>query len=312
MVGKAVQEVVDMDPIPGWDWVFLTSSDCDLRDRDATLECFLKHRPTHVLNLAAFVGGLFANMTKQAEFLRWNIQMSDNVFEACRAVGAHKLVSCLSTCIFPDKTTYPVDETMLHDGAPHPSNEGYAYAKRLMEVQSRIYSSQYGMMCTSVIPTNIYGKHDNFHLENSHVIPGLMHKCLLAKRRHDAGDMSNPLIVSGTGKPLRQFIFSLDLARLMIWVLREYNEVEPIILSVPEEDEVSIADVAHHVAMGLGYTGEVKFDTTKSDGQFKKTASNAKLKKYLPSFEYTPIEVGIKDTAEWFLANFDTPGAVRK
>merc|ERR1712137_379559 len=122
---------------------------------------------------------------------------------------------------------------MVHNGPPHTSNEGYSYAKRMIDVQNRIYHRQYGCKFTSVIPTNIYGPHDNFNLEDSHVIPGLIHKCYLAKKNN------TPLTVWGTGSPLRQFIYSEDLAKLFVWVLREYDSVDPIILSVDESAEVS-------------------------------------------------------------------------
>jgi GDP-L-fucose synthase len=232
--------------------------------------------------------------------------MNDNIFQECHKRNIKKLVSCLSTCIFPDKTTFPIDETMIHDGAPHFSNEGYAYAKRMVDVQNRMYRDQYGMKFTSVIPTNIFGKHDNFHLEDSHVIPGLIHRGYLCKQKGE------PFQIWGTGKPLRQFIFSKDLARLMVWTLRSYDEADPIILSVGEEDEVSIADVAHTVAKALGFEGEIQFDATKADGQHKKTANNAKLRRYLPDFKFTPFEDAMKETVEWFTENYATPGRVRK
>lgn len=128
-----------------------------------------------------------------------------------------KLVSCLSTCIFPDKTSYPIDETMVHAGPPHTSNEGYAYAKRMIDVMNRAYGEEYGCKFTSIIPTNVYGLHDNFSIEDGHVIPGLMHKCLKAKR---AG---TPFTIWGSGTPLRQFIWAGDLANLTIWTLRHYE-----------------------------------------------------------------------------------------
>ena len=197
--------------------------------------------------------------------------MNDNVFEACREFGVTKLVSCLSTCIFPDKTTYPIDETMIHNGAPHSSNEGYAYAKRMIDVLNRAYAAEFGLAATSIIPTNIYGPHDNFNVADGHVLPGLIHKCLVAQR--DGGDF----VVWGSGTPLRQFIHSSDLAALTVWVLRAYDAVEPIILSVGEEEEVSIRDAALMVAEAMGFEGRIVFDDSKADGQFKKTASNAKL-----------------------------------
>ncbi|XP_073650454.1 GDP-L-fucose synthase isoform X4 [Tursiops truncatus] len=148
------------------------------------------------------------------------------------------------------------------------------------------YFQQHGCTFTAVIPTNVFGPHDNFSIEDGHVLPGLIHKVHLAKSRGSA------LTVWGTGRPRRQFIYSLDLARLFIWVLREYDEVEPIILSVGEEDEVSIQEVAEAVVEAMDFHGEVTFDTTKSDGQFKKTASNGKLRAYLPDFRFTPFKQG--------------------
>merc|ERR1719210_1644228 len=154
---------------------------------------------------------------------------------------------------------------------------------------NRAYAEEYGCNFTSIIPTNIYGPHDNFSIQNGHVIPGLLHKCYLAKKNN------TPFTIWGTGAPLRQFIYSLDLARLFIWVVRSYEEVDPIILSVGEEDEVSIKDAAEAVISGMGFTGEVIYDTSKSDGQYKKTASNAKLRKYLPDFKFTPFKQAVQE-----------------
>merc|ERR1719291_1370912 len=206
----------------------------------------------------------------------------------------------LSTCIFPDKTTYPIDETMLHDGPPHPSNEGYAYAKRLIDTMNRAYAEEYGCNFTSIIPTNIYGPHDNFSIEDGHVIPGLIHKCYMAKR--DGTDF----VIWGSGSPLRQFIFSKDLAFLTLWTLRNYDSIEPIILSVDEEAEVSIKEVAEMIAEAMDFKGKVVCDTTKADGQHKKTASNKKLRSFLPDYKFTPFEEGIKKSVDWFVANYDT------
>merc|ERR1711881_265219 len=151
-----------------------------------------------------------------------------------------------------------------------------------------------GVCFTSVIPTNVYGPHDNYHLQDSHVIPGLIHKAYLAKQKGES------LTVAGTGTPLRQFIYSVDLGRLFVWVARSYDESDPIILSVDPADEISIKDVAQAVNDAVGVPGEMKFDTTKADGQFKKTADNAKLRKALPEFKFTPFSEGIKESVDWF------------
>jgi len=299
LVGKAVEAYVTANPVPGEKWVFLTSKDGDLRDLAATRAIFEAHRPTYVIHLAAFVGGLFRNLKYKVEFYRYNVLMNDNIMECSRIYGVKKLVSCLSTCIFPDRTTYPIDETMVHSGAPHVSNEGYAYAKRMIDVMNRCYADEYGCKFTSIIPTNVYGPHDNFNIQDGHVVPGLIHKCYLAKR--DGTDFT----IWGSGAPLRQFIYSEDLAALTVWVMRNYDSVEPIILSVDEAAEVSIRDVALMVAKSMGFTGPVVFDTTKSDGQFKKTASNAKLRSLYPEYRFKPIEEGIDEACKWFLEHYE-------
>ncbi|KAJ0065656.1 hypothetical protein NL108_015180, partial [Boleophthalmus pectinirostris] len=252
-------------------------------NKEETKAIFEKYKPTHVIHLAAMVGGLFKNMKFNLDFWRNNIHINDNVLQAAHEVGVVKVVSCLSTCIFPDKTTYPIDETMIHNGPPHDSNFGYAYAKRMIDVHNRAYFQQYRRCYTAVIPTNVFGPHDNFSIEDGHVLPGLIHKAYLAQKE------GKPLVVWGSGAPRRQFIYSLDLARLFLWVLRDYPEVDPIILSVGEEDEVSIKEAAEAVVQSLNFKGEVVYDTSKADGQFKKTASNAKLCSYLPNFKFTPF-----------------------
>uniref|UniRef100_A0A8C8S406 GDP-L-fucose synthase n=1 Tax=Pelusios castaneus TaxID=367368 RepID=A0A8C8S406_9SAUR len=263
-----------------------------------TRALYERYKPTHVIHLAALVGGLFKNIKYNLDFWRRNVHINDNVLHTAYEFGVQKVVSCLSTCIFPDKTTYPIDETMIHNGPPHSSNFGYSYAKRMIDVQNRGYFEQHGCRFTAVIPTNVFGPHDNYNIEDGHVLPGLIHKVYLAKKNGTA------LTVWGTGKPRRQFIYSLDLARLFLWVLREYDEVEPIILSVGEEDEVSIREAAESVAEAMDFKRELIFDVTKSDGQFKKTASNGKLRRHLPDFKFTPFKQAVKETCDWFCANY--------
>lgn len=301
LYGKAIAAVIANDPAAKDEtWVFLSSKDGDLVDRAAVEAIFAKHRPTHVIHLAALVGGLFANMRRKVDFYRLNTLMNDNVMECCRVYGVQKLVSCLSTCIFPDKTSYPIDETMVHDGAPHISNMGYSMAKRMIDVLNHCYKDQYGLNFTSVIPTNIYGPHDNFCIEDGHCIPGLIHKCYLAKR--DNTDFT----IWGSGAPLRQFIYSEDLAFLTVWTLRHYDSIEPIILSVDEAAEVTIKEVADMIAEAMHFQGKVVCDTTKADGQHKKTASNKKLRTYLPDYKFTDIKDGIQKSVDWFVEHYET------
>jgi len=306
LVGKGIEAAVKSEGAkPNEKWVYLSSKEGDLREKEATRLIFEKYKPTYVIHLAARVGGLFANMQYKVEFWRENVAINDNVLHWSKEYGVKKVVSCLSTCIFPDKTSYPIDETMVHNGPPHHSNEGYAYAKRMIDVINRCYNSQFGCQFTSVIPTNIFGPHDNFSIEDGHVLPGLMHKCLKAKQKIADGD-EGEFTIWGSGTPLRQFIYSEDLGALMVWTMRHYDSCDPIILSVPEEAEVSIKEAAMAVVDGMGYTGPVTFDTSKSDGQYKKTACNAKLMKLHPSFKFTPFREAVAKTCQWFEQNYDT------
>lgn len=208
-----------------------------------------------------------------------------NVLKATHSIGVKKIVACLSTCIFPDKTTYPINESMLHSGPPHVSND--AYAKRLLETHCWAYQEQYGDNFVCVIPTNIYGPYDNFHLENAHVIPALIHECYLAKK------YSKPFIVAGFGIPLRQFIYSPDLDK------------SPIILYVGEKQEVSIGYITSLISKKFNYLDSMVYDNSKPDGQYKKTASNAKLMELIGNFKFVDIEEGINTTINRFEANYD-------
>lgn len=196
---------------------------------------------------------------------------------------------------------------MIHNGPPHESNYGYSYAKRLIDIQNRAYYEKHNCMFTSVIPCNIYGPHDNYNPEESHVIPGMifrMHKLISDNR--ELPEEEKVFQVFGSGKPLRQFIYSIDLAKLMIWVLRNYNSVHPIVLSVDEEDEQSIADVASSVGKSFGFKGKLEFDTTKADGQFKKTASNQKLRALLPNFHFTTFHDAVQISVDWYKHNYES------
>lgn len=300
LVGRALQaEVASSPACQGDAWHFVSSKDADLRDVEQAAALFRRVRPTHVVHLAARVGGLFSNLAHKVDFLRDNLAINDSVLRLSQQLGVAKVVSCLSTCVFPDATAYPIDESMLHNGRPHASNEGYAMAKRLIDTMNRCYADQFGCNFTAVIPTNIYGPHDNFSIQDGHVVPGLMHKCHIAKQS------GQPFVVWGSGTPLRQFIYSRDMARLLLWVLDKYDSVEPIILAGDEQDEVSIREVALQIASAMNFDGRVEFDASKADGQFKKTASNAKLRRLVPNFEFTPLSDGIQETVAWFEANHE-------
>ena len=297
LIGKAIQKISNNYH---YEFIFIGSNDCDLTNFDETFHYFKKIQPDYVLHLAACVGGLFKNMNYKVEMYEKNIQINNNVLKSCHLVNVKKVISCLSTCIFPDKTSYPIDESMLHNGPPHNSNDAYAYAKRMLEIQCKAYQEQYGSNFICIIPTNIYGPHDNYSLEDGHVIPSLIHRCYLNKKNNEK------FVVRGTGKPLRQFIYSEDLAKLILWSLEKYNSKDSIILSVCEKDEISIEHVARLVARNYDYEDNIIFDDSFSDGQYKKTANNAKLMNLIKDFEFTKIEDGMKSSVQWFIQNYNT------
>ncbi len=290
LLGKAIQELA----VP--DMIFIGSKDADLTDFKQAQKIFQKVRPTQVIHLAAQVGGIGGNSMHTGEYFRNNIMINTNVLEAARLAGVKKLVSFMSTCVFPDKCKYPLNEKNIHNGPPHPSNFGYAYAKRMLEVQSNAYRNEWGCNYIIAIPTNIYGPHDNFSLKDGHAIPSLIHKCFLAKKN------KVDLPVWGSGKPLREFVLSDDIAKLAVWALDNYNEPSPIILS--SGIEISVKDLVLLIANKMKFTGKIIFDDTKPDGQFRKPSDTTKFRKYLPDFKFTPIGKGIEKTVDWFVKNY--------
>lgn len=283
-------------------FTFLTSKDGDLRDLAVCRAIFTKYNPDIVIHLAANVGGLYKNMKMPVEMLNDNLEMNSNIVKCCKEFQVVKAIFCLSTCIFPDKTTYPIDETMLHNGPPHSSNAAYAYAKRMLEVQCAAYNQEYHTNYMCIIPTNIFGPHDNFHLKDSHVIPGLIHKAYLAKQNN------KPFTLLGSGSALRQFIYSNDLARIILYLVDYYYGSDPMICSVGEDQEISIDTVAKTIATQFEID-KLYYDDTYADGQYKKTASNKRLldffKKNNIDFQFTPIDRAIEETVTWFKDNYE-------
>ncbi len=275
---------------------YLTRKDADLTDFTATKDVFNVIKPDKVIHLAAQVGGLGGNMIHSGEYFCNNIMININVLEAARLCGVKKLVSFMSTCVFPEACQYPLNEKDIHNGPPHPSNFGYAYAKRMLEVQSVAYRKEWGCDYIVAIPTNAYGPNDNFNLEDGHVIPSLIHKCYLAMKNN------TDLVLWGSGKPLREMVYSKDIAELAIWALENYSEEYSIILS--HGIETSIMDIVDVIVRKIGFEGRVIFDTTKPEGQFRKPSDTTKLRKYLPKFEFTSIEKGIEETVKWFVSNY--------
>lgn len=311
MVGHALQRFVqgqvksqlqDYKKIASHSYIYVSSKDVDLRNYLDTLEYFKKIKPDAVIHLAANVGGLYKNMNQNLAMFEDNMAINMNVVKCSRIVGIKRGIACLSTCVYPDNIIdYPIKEDEFHLGPPHPSNEGYAYAKRMLEVQCRLSNESIGnLIWTCVIPTNLYGPHDNFDLQTSHVVPALIQKCIEAKQN------CNKFVVFGTGFPLRQFLFVDDFADILLWLITKNTvNVNTINVTPDIEDEISIGRLAHIIAKQVGVSNDdIQFDTSKSDGQIKKTASNATLRALIPmDFQFTSLENGVASTLNWLSPN---------
>lgn len=290
LVGTALRELIKND------CYFATRADGDLRIFQEVEKVFLKVKPDKVIHLAAVVGGLGGNLLHPGELFRDNSLININVLELSRIYKVEKLVSLMSTCVFPAEARFPLTIDQLHGGSPHESSFGYAYAKRMLEVQSAAYRKEFGCNFVTIIPTNIYGPADNWNLENGHVIPSLIHKFYLAKKA------SLDVSLWGTGSPYREFIFSKDVARLILWTLSNYNDTLPLILS--PSDEISIKNLAEMVSEEIGFQGDILWESEKPDGQLRKPSSSAELQSLIPNLSFTPLQQGIKETVDWFVVNY--------
>lgn len=276
------------------DSIGLSSKDCDLTESNSAIMTLEKSQVNTVIHCAARVGGIKANTEKVAEFFDNNVKMNMNVIEACKERKL-KLVSVLSTCVYPDAdyVKYPLTEEQIHIGPPPQSNFGYAYAKRMLEVQSQVYRKQHNCNFISVIPNNLYGINDNYDLDSGHVIPALVRKFYEAKIfGYDHVD------IWGSGKPLREFTFASDAAEIILWLAENYNGADPVNIGNPEQ--VSIMTLSQMIAEEVGYEGERNFDRSKPDGQHQKPSSNEKLRSLGWTKEYTPLREGLRQTIKSF------------
>ena len=252
-----------------------------------------------IVHCAALVGGVHANKSKIYDFFNLNLQMNLNVINACKMFNLHNSVFILSTCILPANGPFPLTEEMLHDGEPHYTNYGYAYAKRMLEVGARCMLEQYGTKTTCIIPCNFYGAHDNHDLEYGHVIPSLIHKCYLAIKNN------TDLVVWGSGKPEREFIYVKDLAYIVEQLIDTGDKIDyPQSMIISPNKSYSIESITELIVQKMNFKGNVIFDKTKPDGILKKPTSNALFTKYFPNYNCAPLEYGLDASIEDFTVNY--------
>jgi GDP-L-fucose synthase len=288
MVGSIFKQVITEHEL-----ILVGSSDYDLRSPFYAGKLLIDTEPDSIIHLAARVGGVSGNREFMADFFSDNILMNTNILSAANRLGIQKTVSLLSTCIYPDKVSYPLTEEQIHCGEPHSSNFGYAYAKRMLDVQSRTLRKQYNRNYVTVVPNNIYGPNDNFHLENSHVVPAMIRKIYEAKIN------KRPVSFWGSGDCLREFTFSEDIATILLWSLENYSGEHP--LNIGNPGEYSIRYLAETLMKLMDYTGDVIWNTEKPEGQFRKPSSNEKFINLVGNYSYTPLEAGLRKTVNWFL-----------
>jgi len=290
----------------------LSSKECDLREYSDVVKTICRYNPDAIIHLAAKVGGVNGNMKNQYDFFHDNLNININILKAANQCNIQYVISMLSTCIYPEKAQLPYTENQLHLGEPHPTNFGYAYAKRMLDVDSRIYREQFGRHYICVIPNNIYGTHDNFDLINGHVLPSLIRKTYEAKINNA------DLLVWGDGTSLREFTYSRDVARSIMRILNNvvalYKKVDilPVSLhrvNIGNTNEYTIKNVVEIICEQFDYKGNIVWDTSKPAGIYRKPTSNQAFKQiFLESDEkdnwFTSFEVGIKETCEWFVNNY--------
>lgn len=294
LVGTALKDIL------GDGHVYHTRQDVDLTDEKKTKD-YIKYHVQHsgvdtIIHCAAKVGGVQANSMNNQQFFMENYLINNNILKSAFENQIPNFVNLLSTCIFPDTNiTYPLTADQIDKGAPHPSNYGYSYAKRLAGYETNIFKNLTGLNWINIVPTNVYGPSDNFHLEHSHMIPGMIHRAFLSKKNNEK------FVVWGDGSPLRQFIHSKDLAKNILWALENWKEDRHFMAI--NEYEYSVMDMVKVIGKKYGIDkDDLVFDSTKPIGQFRKPAKTDIPKDY----KFISIEDGISETIDWFIKNYET------
>jgi GDP-L-fucose synthase len=273
--------------------ILLSRSELDLCDRGAVESFFRREKPEYVFLAAAKVGGILANSTYPAEFLRENLEVQNNVIDAASKHGVNKLLFLGSSCIYPRLAPQPIREEYLLSGPLEPTNEWYAIAKIAGIKMAQAYRKQYGLNAISLMPTNLYGPQDNFDLHSSHVLPALIRKAHEALCRS-----ATELVVWGTGTPRREFLHVDDLADAAHFLMLNYDE--PEIINVGAGTDISIRELVDLIVRTSGYKGRVVFDTSKPDGTPRKLLDVSRLSVlgWKPTIS---LDEGIASTYRWYV-----------
>jgi GDP-L-fucose synthase len=268
MVGSAIYRKLKQEGYQNL--ITRTSTELDLRDQNAVATFFVNEKPDYVFLAAAKVGGIVANNTYRADFLYENLAIQNNVIHQSYLNNVTKLMFLGSSCIYPKLAPQPLKEDYLLTGLLEPTNEPYAIAKIAGIKMCDAYRDQYGCNFISAMPTNLYGYNDNYHPENSHVLPALIRKFDEAKNNG-----SDDVVIWGTGSPMREFLFADDLADACYFLMENYNE--PHLINIGTGEDLTIKELALAVKETVGFEGELKFDTSKPDGTPRKLMDVSKI-----------------------------------
>lgn len=310
LVGSSIKELVNLQDGNN-EYIFLSSKDTDLRDSVACEKLFSNSNFYTVIHLAARVSGLYGNLSNNYSMLVDNIKINTNILECCEKYKVKRLINILSTCVFGNDLKYPLTSNQMYDKKPDFSNEGYSYSKRILATGSKLLTKCSELEVVNIIPTNLIGKNDNYHLHNSHVIPGLIHKCFIAKKNLEehlfSFNKKSKLIIKGLGISLRQFVYAPDLGKIILHFVeckleKQFNQ---LIVGPPVKDEITIKELVNKIVKEFGFNGQVIYDSDFSDGQLKKTVDDSELLAYIPDFKFTPLDIALKETIKYFIENYN-------
>lgn len=294
-LGRHLQKILQVSE-HAKDLVLVSSSDYDLTDFNAVNRMLRDIRPTSIIHLAAYSGGIGANKEKPADFFFQNAMFSTLIFEAARRNGVEKLIYPIGGCSYPANARSPINEDCMWDGFPQPESAGYSIAKKMGLAAAIMYQTQYGLNSTVLVPGNMYGEFDNFRTGESHVIPAMIRRYHETKLR---GEES--ITFWGDGSPIRDFVYAGDVAKLIPHFLDNDLGIGPFNLSsgVP----TNIKHLAELVGKKVGWTGEIQWDTSKPNGQAEKLFDVSRLNKLGLNCP-TDLDQGLQKTIDWFIQHY--------
>jgi GDP-L-fucose synthase len=292
LVGSAIRE--NSTNYSEDNFIFCSRKDLNLLNQEETNNFISKIKPDSIIHTAARVGGIGKNISTPAQQFTENIYINTNIIHSAYLNGVKKLIAFSSVCAFPNSLDI-LSEDKMHDGIPHEAHRSYAYSKRMVDIQIESYNKQYGLNYCSVIPGNIFGERDNYDLENGHVIPSLIHKFFLAKKNNQ------PVVVWGNGEPYREFIYSKDISKLCLELIKKDKLPPRIIMS--GELEIQIKEIVKMISDIYEYK-DVIWDIDKPNGQMRRPSEHSVFRTHFSDFKFEHMFTALKNSIEWFQDNY--------